>query len=169
MPVGPGQRDAERRSTSVHDEVALRARLATVRGVRPRRRPPFLAAMLMLSSEARLQSNCPARSICSSSARCRADQIPACCHSCSRRQQDMPEPHPISAGRYSHGSPVLSTNRMPVSAARSGIGGRPPLGRGRAGGNRGEMCDQRSSESRGLAMPRRSAWTRPVSSSVKRS
>jgi hypothetical protein len=33
--------------------------------------------------------------------------------------------------------PDLSTNRMPVSAARSGTGGRPPFGRGRGGGKRG--------------------------------
>ncbi len=64
----------------------------------------------------------------------------------------MPEPHPISAGKYSHGSPVLSTNKMPASAARFVTGGLPPLGRDRAGGISGAMCDQRSSESKGMAM-----------------
>ena len=32
----------------------------------------------------------------------------------------MPQPQPISCGRYSHGMPVFSTKMMPVSAARSG-------------------------------------------------
>ena len=64
----------------------------------------------------------------------------------------MPEPHPISAGRYSQGSPVLSTNRMPVSAARCETGGRPPLGWGGKGGSNGAMWDHNSSVSKGLAM-----------------
>ena len=37
----------------------------------------------------------------------------------------MPEPHPISWGSISHGIPLLSTNRMPVSAFRFSIGFRP--------------------------------------------
>ena len=49
----------------------------------------------------------------------------------------MPLPQPISAGSISHGRPERSTNRMPVSAARLSIGGRPPFGRGRGGGRSG--------------------------------
>ncbi len=76
--------------------------------------------------------------------------MPACCQSRSRRQQVMPLPQPISAGRYSHGSPVLSTNRMPVSAARSGTGGRPPFGQGLAGGSNGSIILHKSSGKRGF-------------------
>lgn len=42
---------------------------------------------------------------------------------CSQsRQQLTPEPHPISAGRSRHRMPVFSTNRVAVSAVRSGTG-----------------------------------------------
>ena len=42
---------------------------------------------------------------------------------------------------------------MPVSAARSGTGGRPPFGFGSAAGSSGAMAAQRSSGTRGFAMP----------------
>ncbi len=44
------------------------------------------------------------------------DQTPASFQSWSRRQQVMPQPQPISAGRSSQGMPVLRTKRMPVRA-----------------------------------------------------
>ena len=59
---------------------------------------------------------------------------------------------PVTGSR-SHGVPVTSTNRMPVSAARSGRRGRPPFGFGRSGGSSGATAAQRSSETRGFAMP----------------
>ena len=142
--VDPAQDDAERRATPVDDQAALRARLAAVRWAGahgicgPAADPPF-AGTDALSSAARLQSNCPAPSRRSSNTRCNAAHTPACCQSRSLRQQVIPEPHPISAGRYSHGSPVLNTNRMPVSAARPGTSSLPPRGRGQSGGNRGAM------------------------------
>ena len=150
--VGPGQDNTERRAAGIDDEVALRARLAPVGRVRAGRRPPFFAGRLALSSAARLQSSCPAPSSRSSKARCRLAHTPALCQSRSRRQHDMPEPQPISCGKYSHGKPVRSTNRMPVSAARSGIGGRPPFGRARPGGSSGAITAQRSSGTRNFAM-----------------
>lgn len=149
---GPGQDDTERCAAGIDDEVALRARLAPLGRVWTGRRP-FFAGRLALSSAARLQSSCPAPSSCSSKALCRPFRTPALCQSRSRRQHDIPEPHPISCGRYSHGKPVRSTNRMPVSAARSGIGGRPPFGRARAGGSSGAITAQRSSGTRNFAMP----------------
>ena len=148
--VGAAQDDAERRAVSVDDKMAFRAWLATIRRVWTRRGSPFFAATEALSSAARLQSNCPAASRCSSNARCRAAHTPACCQSRSLRQQVIPDPHPISAGRYSQGRPVRSTNRMPVKAARSETGGLPPFGRGRAGGSSGSTIDQRSSGTRSL-------------------
>lgn len=155
--IRPCQDDTERCAAGIDDEVALRARLAAVCRVRAGRRPPFLAGMLALSSAARPQSSCPALSSRSSRARCRAIHTPAICQSRSRRQHDMPEPQPISCGRYSHGRPVRRTNRMPASAARSGIGGRPPFGRGRAGGSSGAITAHRSSGTRVLAIPHQRA------------
>jgi hypothetical protein len=43
----------------------------------------------------------------------------------SRRQHVIPEPQPISGGNMPHGMPERSTNRIPVSAARSETLGRP--------------------------------------------
>jgi hypothetical protein len=116
--------------------------------------------MLALSGAARRQSICPALCNRSSSTRCSAAQTPAACQSRSRRQQDMPEPQPISAGSISHGMPDFSTNTMPASAARSGIGGRPPFDFGRAGGSSGSIAAQRSSGTRGRAMPAPTRQTR---------
>jgi hypothetical protein len=47
---------------------------------------------------------------------------------------------------------LTSTNRMPVSAARSSIGGRPPFGRNGRGGGREASKDQRAPETRGAAL-----------------
>src|SRR4051812_49882905 len=78
--------------------------------------------------------------------------MPASCQSLSRRQQVMPEPQPISCGSISQGMPLFSTNRMPVRAARSSTGGRPPFGRGGRDGRRGANRDQKASETRGAAV-----------------
>jgi hypothetical protein len=51
--------------------------------------------------------------------------IPAFCQARSRRQQVMPEPHPISCGSISQGIPDYRTNRMPVSTRLSSNGLRP--------------------------------------------
>lgn len=69
-----------------------------------------------------------------------------------RRQQVMPHPQPNFRERYSQGQPVLTTKRMPVSAARSGTRGRPPLGLGRSGGKSGVIRSHRASGSNGLTM-----------------
>jgi hypothetical protein len=54
-----------------------------------------------------------------------------------RRQHVMPLPQPISWGSISQGMPLRRTKRMPVRAARSGTGGRPPFGLRRRFGSRG--------------------------------
>jgi hypothetical protein len=64
----------------------------------------------------------------------------------------MPEPQPISCGRYSHPIPVLSTKRIPVSTARSSQGGRPPRGFARAGGSKGLIRSHSASGTSGFAM-----------------
>jgi len=58
--VCPAERQAKRRAAGVRDDMALGARLAAIRRVRPDFRAPLLAAMLALSSAARRQSICPA-------------------------------------------------------------------------------------------------------------
>ena len=149
--VGGSGQHAKRRAPGVDDQVALDARPATVRWVGPCSKP-LLAATDALSSAARRQSICPAACIRSSSTRCRAAHTPAWCQSRSRRQQLMPEPHPISTGSISHGRPDRSTNKMPVSTARSGRRGRPPSGFGGSGGSSGAIAAHRSSGTSGLAI-----------------
>ena len=55
-------------------------------------------------------------------------------------------PAAISAGSISHGRPDLSTNRMPVSAARSGRRGLPPFGLGGSGGGSGVIAARNAPE-----------------------
>ncbi len=134
--VGAGQQEGERDATAVGDEVSLGAGPPTVSRVWAGCRTPLFAAMDALSIQARLQSiRSPFRSRRSNS-RCRRSHTPAHCQSRSRRQHVTPEPHPISRGSISHGMPVRSTNKIPVSAARADTGGRPPFGFGRSGGRR---------------------------------
>jgi hypothetical protein len=153
--VGRGQQDGERDAAPVGDEVALGARLAAVRGVRPDRTAPLFAGTDALSTQARLQSIRSASRSRRSSSRCSRFQTPASCQSRSRRQQVTPDPQPISMGSISHGMPERRTNTMPVSAARFGTAGRPPFGFGRSRGSSGAIIDHRSSEIRGAAMPLR--------------
>jgi hypothetical protein len=60
-------------------------------------------------------------------------------------------------GQHSQGMPLFNTNRMPLSVARCGIGGRPPFGFGRSEGSNGSIRVHNSSGTRGLAMPSRTA------------
>ena len=150
--IGGADRQAERSALGVGDDVALGAWTPTVGRVRARRRAPLFAGTVLLSSAARSQQIFPAASRRSSSTRCSRAHTPAACQSRRRRQQVIPDPHPISTGSRSQGEPVTSTNRMPVRAARSGTRGRPPFGRGGAGGNNGEIAAQRSSVTRAWVM-----------------
>jgi hypothetical protein len=122
--------------------VMLAARLAPVRRVLPRLfAPPFArtAALSRLAREKSIRSAWRKRRRSSS---CSRSQTPATCQSRSRRQQVMPQPQPISWGSHSHWMPVFNTKRIPVSAARSGTGGRPPLDRGGRGGMSGSSTAQ---------------------------
>jgi hypothetical protein len=148
---GHGQRDA----VGVDDDMALGARLAPVGRVRPGLKAPLFAGTLALSSAARLQSIALAVPNRSRRTWCSLSHTPAACQSRRRRQQVMPEPQPISRGSISHGMPLLRTNRIPVSAARSSTGGRPPLGRGGRAGSNGATAAHSSSLTRGFAMPLR--------------
>ena len=151
--VGRAHRDGERDATSFDHKMALRARFAPIRRILPGFSAPPTAATLAESSAARdqsIRSDCPRRS---NKTRCNLCQTPASCHSFNRRQQVIPEPQPISGGRYSHGSPVARTKRMPRNTSRSGTRGRPPRSFSGAGGSKGLMTAQSSSVINCFAMP----------------
>ena len=122
--VGQRKRDA----SPVEHNMALGARFALIRRVRAGSLAPPGAGTLAESKEARSQSIWSASPKRSKSLRCSRSHTPTSCHSLKRRQQLMPEPQPICWGSISQGMPVLSTNRMPVRAARSSTRGLPPLG-----------------------------------------
>ena len=152
MDICTGVLYRQRSTLSVHNQMAFRAILAPIRRVRAGFRPPKSARIEQLSIAEQDQSIASADPS-SSSRDCHTFcQTPATCQSRRRRQQVMPQPQPISWGRYSHGIPVLSTNRMPVRQARSGVGGRPPLGFGGCGGMCVLMRCHNSSVSSGLVI-----------------
>ncbi len=154
VPVGRAQEAGERRARAVDHKMALRARFAAIRRAGAGLVAPFFAGTAALSRQARDQSRRSAPPSRFKSSWCSRAQTPVFCQSRKRRQQVMPDPQPISCGSISQGMPVRSTNKMPLSAARSSTGGRPPFGFGRGGGNSGATADQRSSETRGFAIPR---------------
>ncbi|GEL65461.1 hypothetical protein KBA01_27470 [Kozakia baliensis] len=57
MDIRPGKQDGQRNTSSISDDVALRAGSAAIRGVRTGRFTPLFAAMDALSMQARLQSS----------------------------------------------------------------------------------------------------------------
>lgn len=152
-----GEPHGKRDALGIGDQVALGACSAAVGRVGTGLLAPLLAGTEALSTQARLQSMAPARPRRSSRTRGSLVHTPAACQSRKRRQQVMPDPQPISRGSISQGTPLFSTNRMPVSVARCGISGRPPFGFGRSGGSSGSISILNSSDTRGLAMPARTA------------
>ena len=150
--VGRGADYGERNSFGFDHNMALRARFSFIRRIGAGTFSPFLAAILAESTAVRDQSILPASPSLSKSTWWSFSQTPACCQSRSLRQHVMPLPQPISGGRYSQGKPVLSTKMMPVSAARFGTLGRPPLGFGGSGGKSGSITSQSSSDSIGLVI-----------------
>jgi hypothetical protein len=151
--VGGREVNDERDALSIHGKMPLRAGLAAIGRVRASVVAPFLAGTLALSTAARSQSIASAAPRRSSIAWWMRAHTPACCHACSLRQQVMPQQRATSYGRYSHGMPVCRTNRMPRNASRGGTGGRPPFGRGRAGGMSGSINAHKSSGRSCRAMP----------------
>jgi hypothetical protein len=142
----------ERNSLGVDHNMALRTRFALICGVRPCTLPPFLAGTLAESTAARDQSILPASPSLSNSTWCKRSHTPAACKSLSRRQQVLPLPQPISGGKYDQGKPVLSTNMMPVRAARFDTRGRPPFGLAGSGGKSGSITSHSPSVSNGFAI-----------------
>jgi hypothetical protein len=150
--VRAGVLDRQRNALAIADDVPLRAVFAAIRGIRTCLRPPKTARTEQLSTTALDQSISLASPSSSRNIRHTLSQTPAKCQSRSRRQQVMPQPQPISSGKYSQAQPLRSTNRMPVSAWRSGTRGRPPLGLGGSGGSKGWIRSHNSSVSSGLAI-----------------
>jgi hypothetical protein len=136
--------------------VVFGAIFPAVHGAFSRFFPPCIARTEVESTTPRDQSILPAPFNSQRALRKSRSHTPARCQSRKRRQQVMPEPQPISRGRYSQGMPVRSTNRIPVSTFRSASGLRPGLRRrrrlgfGRSGSIQRHSCSSR----RGFATAR---------------
>ena len=154
VPVGRGQRRDERNPVRVGENMMFRPGFAAIGRVRSSFFPPRSARSDELSTTARARSRSPRRWSSANNTACRRFHTPARCQRTSRRQQVVPEPQPISRGSMFHGSPLRRTNRIPVSAARSGIGFRPAYRRlrGRRFGSSGSISAHKSSSIANLAM-----------------
>ena len=154
MHVGCRQLDAQRQPLGIGAKMMFAARFAAVGRVRSGLKPPKTARTLLESTTARDQSIRPAASNRRSSSWWSFSQTPAFCQSRSRRQQVMPLPQPNSGGRSCHAIPLLSTNKMPVKAARSGTRWRPGnLGRRFFCESSGWMISHNESVTNGFAIP----------------
>ncbi|MGF6265292.1 hypothetical protein OKW49_006285 [Paraburkholderia youngii] len=150
--IGTSQDCRDEGSVGVSGEVVLGSRSRSVGGVRTSFSPAPIARIEDESTTTREKSIFfTARNLARSIA-CNRSHTPACCQSRSLRQQLTQEPHPISAGKSRHRIPVFSTNKMPVSAARSGTGLRPGYlkRRGFASGSSGSISVHSSSSMIGL-------------------
>jgi hypothetical protein len=151
--VAAGQSDRERAAATTDDQVVLGAAPGAVDRARPGLGAPPNARTCELSIAARDQSIRSASFSFANSSSCSRCQTPASCHSRNRRQHVIPEPQPISCGRYSHGIPVCNTNKIPVSTFRSSIRFRPGnrCRRGTFGIN-GSKSSHNPSDTNGLAI-----------------
>jgi hypothetical protein len=154
MHVSCRQLDAQRQSLGLGANMMLAARFAAIRRVGSRLTPPKTARTLLESTTARDQSIRSVACKRRSSSWWSFCQTPAFCQSRKRRQQVMPLPHPNSCGRSCHAMPLLSTNKIPVNAARSGTRGRPAnLARRFFFGSSGWMIAHNESVTNGFAIP----------------
>ena len=144
--ISAGQGHRERDALPVDEDVVLAARPRAVDRAGTAFGPRRAARTWEESITARDQSNCFAARNLASSTTCSRSQTPASFHAASRRQHVMPEPKPSSCGRYSHWIPVCSTNRIPLSACRSGTRGRPATNFGPGTGSNGSINDHSSSD-----------------------
>lgn len=154
MHVGGGDLGAQGNALGIGAKMMFAARFAAVRRVWPRLKPPKTARTLLESTTAHDQSIRSARCNRRNNSRWSFSQTPALCQARSRRQQVMPLPQPNSKGKFRQAMPLLSTKRIPVSAARSQIGLRPGyfLRRGFFGSN-GWIIDHSESSTSGVAIP----------------
>jgi hypothetical protein len=125
MTIGTGDFHRQRDAACICNQMVFGARFASISGIWAGFRPPKTARTDPESTSIREKSILSMPRSLLSKTRCILSQTPAFCQSLNRRQQVMPLPQPISLGRYSQGMPVLSTNKMPLRAARSEMGFRP--------------------------------------------
>lgn len=156
--IGRREGDDQRDALRVREDVVFRARFAAIGRIRSGVEPPFSARTEPLSTTPRDQSIWSAACSAFNNTRWTLFHTPVACQSCNRRQHDIPDPQPISLGSISHGMPLLSTYRMPVRAARCGIGLRPGYRRRRffGGGNRGSISSHSASSKIGFDIGRAS-------------
>jgi hypothetical protein len=168
--VRAGQDRGERGAVGIGDDVVLGTGSRAIGRVWPSFWPAPTARIDDESTAAREKSIWSAARSFASSNSCKRSHTPAACQSRSRRQHVTPEPHPISAGRSRQRSPVLRTNKMPVSAARFETGWRPGffLRRGLAGGSNGSISVHNSSSMVGLPIPSAPAVPMPDNSSPRK-
>jgi hypothetical protein len=115
----------ERDAARICDEVMFGTRLAAIGWVRSSFFPPRTARTEALSIIAQRWSRRPRRRSSASIVSCSRRQTPVRCQRTNRRQQLLPDPHPIRRGNICQGIPDRKTNKMLVRIARSGIGVRP--------------------------------------------
>lgn len=154
--VGAGEAEGHGRAIGISQQVVLGASFPAIRGAFSRFFPPCIART-EVESTTPLDQSILSAPFSWHSTFCRSrSHTPARCQSRRRRQQVMPDPQPISCGRYSHGTPLLSTNKMPVSTCRSDRGLRPGCRRrlGFGVGSSGSIQRHSCSSKRGLAMAR---------------
>ena len=154
VPVRRREPRNNRNPVRVGENMMFRPGLAAIGRVRSRFFPPRSARSDALSTTARARSSWPRRRNSASNTRWRRFHTPARCQRTSRRQQVEPAPQPICGGSMFQGIPLRSTNRIPVSTARSGIGLRPAYWRSRRRrfGKSGSIRIHKSSSIRALGM-----------------
>ncbi len=154
MHVGCGHKRAQRQALGIGAKMMFAARFAAVGRVRPGLKPPKTARTLLESTTARDQSKRSALWRRRNSSWWSFSQTPAFCQSRKRRQHVMPLPQPNSCGMSCHAMPLLSTNKMPVNAARSGTRWRPGnLARRFFCGSSGWTISHNESVTSGFAIP----------------
>jgi hypothetical protein len=150
--------DQQRQTLGFGQHMAFTAGLGPIRRIGTGVRPPKSARTLALSSTARCRFSAPALPNNASRSACSLGQTSSWVQRAKRRQQVLPLPHCISAGKACNGMPVRSTKTMPVKAWRGETRGRPPWGEGLgSGGRSGSICSH-SSSGTSLAMSRPSSW-----------
>ena len=159
MTIRAFQDDRERDALRVDDEVVLAAGLAPVRAIGAGFFPASMARTDELSTIERLKLISPRRRSSARSVSWIRCQTPAFCHATSRCQRAMPEPQPLSCGSRFHAMPERSTNTMPLSTARSGVGLCLAYWRlhGARAGRSGSMSDHSSSSTSSLGIASRQA------------
>lgn len=142
-------------TVGVYEEVVLGTGSRPIRGVRASFSPAPTARTDDESTAACERSIWPAARSLSSSNSCSCSHTPAFCQAFNRRQQVAPEPKPRRVGKWFQRMPVLSTNKMPSSAARSGTRGRPGslFARGFTSGSNGSISCHKSSSMIGACIP----------------